>query len=60
MVLYPSVSLLNSSGICGGITMVLYLGNNGETDLPDPAGAKKGDAIGEISSLSFLFVAIIV
>jgi len=40
--------------------MVLYLGNNGKTDPPDPAGAKKGDAIGEMSSFSFPLVAITV
>ena len=60
MVLYPGVSFLNPSGICGDITVVLYLGNNGETDFPDPAGAKKGDAIGETSSLPFPLVAIII
>ena len=56
MILYPDVSFLNPSGICDGITTVLNLGNNGKTDPPDPAGAKKGDAIGETSSLSFLLV----
>ncbi len=60
MILYPGVSFLNPPGICGSITVVLYLGNNDETDPPDPAGAKKGDAIGETSSLSFPLLAIIV
>ncbi len=54
--LYPNVSVLNPSGICGDITVVLYCGNNGETDPADPAGAKKGDAISEISSLPFPLV----
>ncbi len=60
MVLYPSISLLNLPGICGGITVVLYLGNNGEINPPDPASAKKDDAISEISSLSFPLVAMTV
>ena len=60
MVLYPGVSFLNPPDICGGITVVLYLDNNGETDPPDPAGVKKDDAIGETFSLSFPLVAIIV
>ncbi len=53
MVLYPGVGVLNPPGICGGITVVLYCGNRGETDPPDPAGAKKGEGIGDISSLPF-------
>ena len=53
MVLYPGVSALNPSGICDGTTVVLYCSNNGETDPSDPVGAKKGDAISEISSLPF-------
>ena len=53
MVLYPSVGILNPSGICGGITVVLYCGNRSETEFPDPADTKKGDEIGEISSLPF-------
>ena len=60
MVLYPGVSLLNPPGICGGITIVLYCDNNGETDPPDPAGAKKGDDIGEISSFPFPLVKVTV
>ena len=60
MVLYPGVSFLNPPDICGGITVVLYLDNNGETDPPDPAGVKKDDAIGETFSLSFPLVAMIV
>jgi len=39
---------------------MLYCDNNGEIDPPDPAGAKKGDAIGEMSSLSFPLVVMIV
>ena len=58
--LYPGVSVLNPPGICGGITVVLYRGNNGNTDLADPAGAKKGDEIGKISSFSFPFVKVTV
>ena len=60
MVLYPGVSLLNPPGICGSIIVVLNLSNNGETDPPDPAGAKKGDAISEISSLPFPLIAMTV
>ena len=55
MVLYPGVSALNPPGICGDTTIVLYYDNKGETEFPDPADAKKGDAIGEISSLPFSF-----
>ena len=54
--LYSDVGVLNPSGICGGITVVLYCGNSGETDPADPASAKKGDYIGEISSLPFPLV----
>ncbi len=53
MILYPGISALNPPDICGGITVVLYCGNRGETEFLDPAGAKKGDKIGEISSLPF-------
>ena len=60
MVLYPGTSFLNPPGICCSITVVLYLGSNGETDLLDPAGAMKGDDIGEISSLPFPLVVIII
>ncbi len=60
MMLYPGVGVLNPPGICGGITVVLYRGNNGETDPADPAGAKKGDDMGEISSLPFPLVTITV
>ena len=60
MVLYPGVRVLNPPGICGGITVVLYCDNSSETDLADPAGAKKGDAIGEISSLPFPLVKVTV
>ena len=60
MVLYPDVSFLNPSGICVSITVILYVDNNGETDPPDPAGAKKGDAISEISSLPFPLIAMTV
>ncbi len=60
MVLYPGVSVLNPPGICVGTTVVLYYGNIGEADPADPAGAKKGDEIGEISSFSFPLEAIIV
>src|SRR6266540_2295076 len=60
MVLYPDIGLLNPSGICDGTTVVLYCGNSGETDPADPAGAKKGDAMGETSSLSFPLVVMIV
>ena len=56
MVLYPGVGVLNPPGICGGNTVVLYCDNNSETDPPDPAGAKKGDAISKMSSLSFLLI----
>ena len=51
--MYPDVGVLNPPGICGGTVMVLYLGSIGETDPADPADAKKGDDIGEISSLPF-------
>ena len=54
--LYPGVGTLNPPGICGSATIVLYCGNKGETDPPDPAGANKGDGIGEISSLPFPLV----
>ena len=47
-------------GICDGTTVVLYCGNSGETDPADPAGAKKGDAISEMSSLPFPLVAVII
>jgi len=40
--------------------VILYCGNSGETDPANPAGAKKDDAIGEISSLSFSLVAMII
>ncbi len=60
MVLYPGVGTLNPPGIYGGTTVVLYRGNNGETDPADPAGAKKGDDIGDISSLPFPFVKVTV
>ncbi len=60
MVLYPGVGALNPPGICGDTTIVLYCGNNGETDPADPAGTKKGDSISKISSHSFSLVAIIV
>ena len=58
--LYPGVGALNPPGICGGTIVVLYCGNKGETDPPDPAGAKKGDSIGEISSLPFPLVKVTV
>ena len=58
--LYPGVGVLNPPGICGGITVVLYCGNNGDTDPTDPASAKKGDDIGEISSLPFPLVKVTV
>ncbi len=56
--MYPGVSALNPSGICGGTTVVLYHDNSGETDPADPADAKKGDDIDEISFLPFPLVAI--
>src|SRR6266542_3108944 len=56
MVLYSDIGVLNPPGICGGTTIVLYCGSSGETDPADPAGAKKGDCIGEISSLPFPYV----
>ncbi len=58
--LYPGVDALNPPSICSGATVMLYLGNNDETDPPDPTSAKKGDNISEISSLPFPLVAIIV
>ena len=58
--LYSGVGILNPPGICGRITVVLYCGNKGETDPPDPASAKKGDGIGEISSLPFSLVKVTV
>ena len=58
--LYPGISVLNPPGICVGTTVVLYLGNNGETDPPDPDRAKKDDDIGEISFLSFPLVKVTV
>ena len=60
MVLYPGVDILNPPGICDGITVVLYYGNSSETDPADPASAKKGDDIGEISSFPFSFVKVTV
>ncbi len=60
MVLYPGVGALNPSGICVSTTVVLYCGSNGETDPAEPASAKKGDGIGEISSLPFPFVKVTV
>ncbi len=60
MILYPDIGTLNSPGICVDTTIVLYLGNSGETDPPDPAGAKKGDNISEISSLPFPLVVVLV
>ena len=58
--LYPGVSVLNPSGNCVGTTVVLYHDNSGETDPADPADAKKGDDIGEISSLPFPLVKVTV
>ena len=60
MVLYPGIGFLNPPDICGSIIVVLYLGNNGETDPADPAGARKGDAISETSSLPFPLVTMII
>jgi len=53
MILYLGIGVLNPPDICGGIIEVLYCGNSGETDPADPAGAKKGEDIGKISSLPF-------
>ncbi len=53
MVLYPGIGILNPPGICVSTTEILYLDSKGEIDPLDPTGAKKGDDIGEISSLSF-------
>ena len=60
MVLYPGVGVLNPPGICGSTTVVLYCSNSGETDPADPVSAKKGDDIGEISSLPFPLVKVTV